>query len=106
MDLFDKYKKQRNDTYGRLFKATFILVDCFLTVLMVFMCIFFGSAKPLWLMLLIVPLVLLSLYKCSTEQINKITKDDQELYYHDGGLFFVSYAQFLDEEKRISDNRI
>ena len=104
MDLFDKYKKQRNNAYGRLLKITFATIICFLTVLMIFMCIFFVSAKPLWLLILIVPLVAIAIYYCTENKINCITKDDAQRYYHDGGLFFESYAQFLDEEKRILNN--
>lgn len=92
--MFEEYRKQRNNAYYGLYKRVVIIIELYVLVLMIFMCIFFSSAKPLWLLLFLVLLGFCAL------GVNRevFTKNNQELYYHNGGLFFISYSRFMDEE--------
>ena len=100
-DLFKKYQKDRSKTYINLYKKLLIILFIFTFINMISLCILYLSA---WFLLIIIPLIIMLYFinKMNPNNeilMNKITSNNYKVYLHNGGLFYISFAQFILEEK-------
>lgn len=103
--MFEKYQKERNNAYMSVVMLTAWIIGVFLLATMIFTCIFYLSARPLWLLLVIVPDAVFITFFTVTKKTFNFTQKKSGKYYHNGGLFFESYAQFEEEEKRYDEEK-
>ena len=100
-DLFKKYQKDRSKTYINLYKKLLIILFIFTFINMISLCILYLSACFLFI---IIPLIIIIHFinKMNPNNeilMNKITSNNYKDYLHNGGLFYISFAQFILEEK-------
>lgn len=100
-DLFKKYQKGRSKTYINLYKKLLIILFIFTFINMISLCILYLSA---WFLFIIIPLIIIlhfinKMNPNNEMLMNKITSNNYKDYLHNGGLFYISFAQFILEEK-------
>lgn len=104
--LFKNYKNERSIAYINLYRKLLIFIFILIFINMILLCILYLSA---WFLFMLIPLTILLYFinkmSVSNEQlINKITSDNYQDYLHNGGLFYMSFAQYILEEKCINSD--
>lgn len=93
-ELFERYKNERDKVYFKILTAAFFLAAAFTIAVMISACILYKSARPVALLSVVaIEAVVYVIFRTVTK-----TKNNRDEYFHNGGLFFESFATFIEEE--------